>query len=82
MNMKTNVIFKNGVNLVCDVVELYGSTSYLYVHNVSEHTYSEFMNEALKNGWSCIYKDNAMHPKAVELSVKNVQIKRFATVTE
>ena len=78
--MKTNVIFKNGVNLVCDVVELYGNTTYLYVHNVSEHTYSELMNEALKNGWGCIYRDNSIHPKAVELTVKNDQIERFTAV--
>ena len=80
--MKTNVIFNNGVNLVCDVVELYGSTTYLYIHNVNGSTYSELINEALKNGWGCIFKDNSTHPKAVELTVKNVQIKRFTNVSE
>lgn len=78
--MKTNVIFKNGVNLVCDDVQLYTNSSFLYKHNLNDGTRIELMNESLNNGWSCYYENNSMHPNACRIQVMNDQIERFTAV--
>ena len=80
MNMKTNVIFKSGLNLVCDVVNVHDFSSFLYKHNITDGTRIELMNESLKNGWKCTYEDNFIHPKTCCIQVKNDQIERFSTV--
>lgn len=78
--MKTNVIFKNGVNLVCDDVCVYSGTSFLYMHNITDRTRLEFMNESLKNGWTCISENSSTHPNACRIQVMNDQIERFTAV--
>lgn len=80
MNMKTNVIFKNGLNLVCDSVNVYSHTTFMYIHNVNNSTKMELMNECLKNKWGCIEENNSIHPDAVRLSIDNNDIERFALV--
>lgn len=80
MNMKTNVIFKNGVNLVCDDVQVYTNSSFLYKHDLTSGTRIELMNESLKNGWTCTHEDNSTHPNACRIQVMNDQIERFTAV--
>lgn len=79
--MKTNVIFKSGLNLVCNDVDIWKYNTYLYIHNVTPSTCVELMNEALKNKWNCTAKDNSIHPKAIELMIPNDQIERFCTIS-
>lgn len=76
--MKTNVIFKSGLNLVCDEVSVMRDSSFLYIHNVTDSKRIELMNESLKNGWDCSSKDNCIHPNAVEIMLKNDVIKQFS----
>lgn len=78
--MKTNVIFKSGLNLVCDVVNVHDYSSFLYKHNITDGTRIELMNESLKNGWTCTHEDNSMHPNACRIQVMNDQIERFSAV--
>lgn len=78
--MKTNVIFKSGLNLVCDDVQVYASTSFLYKHNLNEGTRIELMNESLKNGWTCTHENNSLHPNACRIQVMNDLIERFTAV--
>ena len=80
MNMKTNVIFKNGVNLVCDDVQVYTNSSFLYKHDLTSGTRIELMNESLKNGWTCTHENSSMHPNACRIQVMNDQIERFTAV--
>lgn len=80
MNMKTNVIFKSGVNLVCDDVKVYTNASFLYKHNLTDGTRIELMNESLKNGWTCTHENSSMHPNACCIQVANDQIERFTAV--
>ena len=46
MNMKTNVIFKNGVNLVCERVNKASMLSFLYFDEPHPNKATELMN-----GW-------------------------------
>ena len=78
--MKTNVIFKSGLNLVCDDVQVYASSSFLYKHNLTEGTRIELMNESLKNGWSCTIENTSTHPNACRIQVMNDQVERFSAV--
>lgn len=77
--MKTNVIFKSGLNLVCDDVQVYASSSFLYKHNLTDGTRIELMNESLKNGWSCTIENTSTHPNACRIQVMNEQVERFTT---
>ena len=78
--MKTNVIFKSGLNLVCDVVNVHDFSSFLYKHNITDGTRIELMNESLKNGWTCTYENDSIHPNACRIQVSNDQIERFTAV--
>lgn len=51
MNMKTNVFFKSGLNLVCDEVHVYSVTAFLYKHNLTPSLRVELMNACLSNDW-------------------------------
>ncbi len=78
--MRTNVIFKSGLNLVCDDVHVYSNSCFLYKHNLTDGTRIELMNESLKNGWTCTYEDSSIHPKSCRIQVMNDQIERFNAV--
>lgn len=76
MNMKTNVIFKNGVNLVCERVNKLSSLTFLNFEKVCPSKASELMNECLKNGWDF----NTLCENELRISVPNDQIERFLVV--
>ena len=78
--MKTNVIFKSGLNLVCDVVKVDSAYTFLYVHNLTDSKRIEMMNYALTEKWSCEQVDMLIHPKALRLMVKTELIERFNAV--
>ena len=71
--MKTNVIFKSGLNLVCERVNKASSMSFLYFCKVCPCKATELMNECLKNGWSFDQTDE----KELRISVPNEQVLRY-----
>ena len=78
MNMKTNVIFKNGLNLVCNEVSAHSDSSFLYVDDLADSAAIEIMNECLKNKWAFAQVNSLSHPRCIRLYVNNDQIERFA----
>lgn len=73
MNMKTNVIFKNGVNLVCERVNKLSSLTFLNFEKVCPSKASELMNECLKNGWDF----NTLCENELRISVPTECVERF-----
>lgn len=71
--MKTNVIFKNGVKLVCENVNKLSNLSFLYFENVCPSKATELMNECLKNGWSFEQQSG----NGFRISIPNDQIERY-----
>lgn len=76
MNMKTNVIFNNGVNLVCERVNKASMLSFLYFDEPHPNKATELMNECLRNGWEF----SQLNPDGLRISVPNDQIERFLIV--
>lgn len=76
MNMKTNVSFKSGVNLVCERVNKASMLSFLYFDEVRPNKATELMNECLKNGWEF----TQLGSDELRISVPNDQIERFWVV--
>ena len=74
--MRTNVSFKNGVNLVCERVNKASMLSFLYFDAVSPCKATELMNECLKNGWEF----TQLGSDELRVSVPNDQIERFWVV--
>lgn len=74
--MRTNVIFKSGVNLVCERVNKASMLSFLYFEAVCPNKATELMNESLKNGWEFTQLDS----DGLRISVPNDQIERFWVV--
>lgn len=71
--MKTNVIFKNGVKLVCENVNKLSNLSFLYFEKVCPSKATELMNECLKNGWSFEQQSG----NGFRISIPNDQIERY-----
>lgn len=78
--MKTNVIFKSGLNLVCDNVSLYSTLCFLYKHEITDGMRTELMNECLKNEWEFSTMNDSTHPNCMKICVRNNQIERFCAM--
>lgn len=71
--MKTNVIFKSGLNLVCERVNKASCLSFLYFDKVCPCKATELMNECLKNGWDFDQRIDG----GLRISVSNEQVARY-----
>lgn len=78
--MKTNVILNDGLNLVCDDVNLFGSNAYLHKHNLSPSSMAEILNACLSNGWECYQVNSTTHPRCLRIVLPTKKIKRFSEV--
>ena len=74
--MKTNVIFKSGLNLVCDVVSIYETRVYLYKNNLTPSCKIELMNACMSNDWECSDNGDA----SLRICVKKNTIEQFKVV--
>lgn len=71
--MKTNVIFKSGLKLVCERVNKASMLSFLYFDKVCASKATELMNECLKNGWGF----DQLNDDVLRISTPNEQVERY-----
>ena len=79
--MKTNVILKNGVAIMCDVVKVYSNLVIVYKHNLMNSQKIEILNYCLNEGLECNEENNCLHENGMRICIPKERVEQFSIAT-